>query len=292
MRARTRPMKPPAPEFDDAAPWGRYAPTAWQRGLMAASHRVPAPLSRLVVALRRPIKYGVHHPLDVTLWGLKLRLIPRGNATEGKLLFAPQLYDREEFALLESQLQPGSVFVDIGANAGAYTLWASSRVKPGGSVIAIEPDPEMQRRLEFNLRSNGIADVRVCPVALGDREGEAELLISLRERGQNTLLRDEAARTRGARVAHKVRLRPLADVLRECGVARVDALKIDIEGHEPPVLAHFFDHAPRNLWPALAITEHKASTRAAIERLFLERGYLSVLANADNLGFRRQDAAS
>ena len=60
----------------------------------------------------------------------------------------------------------------------------------------------------------------------------------------------------------------------------------------PPVLAHFFDHAPRNLWPALAITEHKASTRAAIERLFLERGYLSVLANADNLGFRRQDAAS
>lgn len=284
-------MKPPAPDFDDSAPWGRYAPTAWQRGLMAASHRVPAPLSRLVVALRRPIKYGVHHPLDVVLWGLKLRLLPRGNATEGKLLFAPQLYDREEFALLAAELRPGGLFVDIGANAGAYSLWAAARVQTAGRVIAVEPDPEMRRRLEFNLRSNGITHVDICPVALSDRDGEGELLISLRERGQNTLLQDEAARTRGARVAQTVRLQPLVELLRERGIDRIDALKIDIEGHEPPVLTHFFIHAPRSLWPALAITEHKASTAAAIEQLFTTRGYRRVLANADNLGFRLEASA-
>jgi len=279
-------MKPPAPDFDDRAPWGCYAPTAWQRGLMVASHSVPAPLSRLVVAFRRPIKYGVHHPLDVTVWGLKLRLLPRGNTSEVKLLFAPQLFDREEFALLADHLRPGGVFVDVGANAGAYTLWARRCVGEGGRVLAVEPDPEMRRRLEFNLRSNGIGNVEVCPVALSDRDGEGELLINPRQRGQNTLADDEAARAGGPRVAQRVKLMPLSDLLAQRGVVQVDALKIDIEGHEPPVLTHFFTHAPRSLWPALAITEYKPSTAALIEDLFTSRGYRRVLANRGNLAFR------
>ena len=62
------------------------------------------------------------------------------------------------------------------------------------------------------------------------------------------------------------------------------------EGHEPAVLGHFFANAPSTLWPTLAITEYKPSTAAAIEALFVSRGYRRVLSNGLNLAFRRGPA--
>ena len=278
-------------EFDDQAPWGRYTPTMWHGLLLAASQRVPPLLHRLVFALRRPIKYHVDHALDVTIWNLKLRLLPRGNMSEIKLLFAPQLFDREELSLLGAALPVGGVFVDVGANAGVYTFWALRCVQAGGRVLAVEPDPEMRRRLAFNLRSNSADNVEVCPVALSDSQGEGELLINPSQRGENTLARDEALRAGGDRMVHRVRLQTLLGLLVEHGVARIDALKIDIEGHEPAVLGHFFAHAPRTIWPSLAITEYKPSTAAAIEHLFVSHGYRRVLSNGLNLAFRRESIA-
>ena len=279
------------PPFDDQLPWGRYAPAPWHALLLAASQRVPRVLRRLVFLLRRPIKYGVHHALDVTVWNLRLRLLPRGNMSEIKLLFAPQLFDRDELALLGACLPAGGVFVDVGANAGVYTFWALHCVQSSGRVIAVEPDPEMRRRLAFNLRSNSADNVEICPVALSDADGEGELLINPSQRGENTLAHDEARRAGGERVVHRVPLRTLVGLLAERGVERVDALKIDIEGHEPAVLGHFFAHAPRTLWPRLAITEYKPSTAAAIETLFASCGYRRVLSNGLNLAFRREATA-
>ncbi len=39
-------------------------------------------------------------------------------------------------------LRPGTLFVDIGANAGIYSVWAADL---GASVIAVEPDPDALR---------------------------------------------------------------------------------------------------------------------------------------------------
>lgn len=280
-----------SPDFDDLAPWGRYPPTGWHRLLLAASQRLPPWLRRLVYVLRRPIKTGVDHALDVTIWSMKLRLLPRGNVSEIKLLFAPQLFDRDELALLAAALPNGGVFVDIGANAGVYTFWALRCVQARGRVLAVEPDPEMRRRLAFNLRSNGADNVEVCPVALSDVQGEGELLINPSQRGENTLARDEAERAGGERVVQRVRLQTLLGLLVERGVGQVDALKIDIEGHEPAVLGHFFANAPSTLWPTLAITEYKPSTAAAIQALFASRGYRRVLSNGLNQAFRRESIA-
>jgi FkbM family methyltransferase len=278
---------PPPPAFDDASPWGRYAPRAGVRALLALAHAVPPPLARLVLLLRRPVKYGVHTPLDVTVWGLKLRLLPRGNMSEQKLLFAPQLFDRTELALLRGTLRPGGCFVDIGANAGVYSFWARRCMGASGRVLAVEPDPEMRRRMAFNVAGNALPGIEVAPLALSDHAGEAELWVDPGQRGQNTLEAGEAARAGGARHKVKVALATLPELLRERGIERVDALKIDIEGHEPPVLRHFFDHAPPALWPALVITEFKPATAAGIEALFTARGYRRRTTTDLNFVFER-----
>jgi FkbM family methyltransferase len=63
------------------------------------------------------------------------------------------------------------VFFDVGAFVGPYTLLASRIVGPQGRVIAFEPDPRARAVLQDNLDANGVANVTVAPVALGDHEG-------------------------------------------------------------------------------------------------------------------------
>jgi FkbM family methyltransferase len=274
-------------QFDSLALWGTYTPSAWHRLLLRMGHSLRPGLRRLVPLLRRPIKYGVHHAVDVKIWGLRLRLLPRGNMAETKLLFAPQLFDREEFALLERVLKPGAVFVDIGANVGAYTYWVHRCLQGQGCIIAIEPDPEMRRRLEFNLRTNHIDEVTVCPVALSDTQGVGELLVNPMQRGENTLVPEQAHSAGGQRISQMVELDTLVNVLQSRGIQSVDALKIDIEGHEAPVLRHFFEHAPQALWPRVVITEYKPETVNTIESLFVAHGYRRGSQTRLNLMFVR-----
>lgn len=233
------------------------------------------------------MKYGLNQPLDVTIWGLRLRLLPRGNVSEVKLLFAPQLFDRQELAFLASHLPEGGTFVDIGANVGVYSLWAHRCMRGSGRIIAVEPDPEMRRRLQFNLQSNALSNVEVCPVALSDKRGVGELLVNPAQRGQNTLAVEEAKAAGGERVVHKVELDTLEHLLQSRGIKKVDALKIDIEGYEPPVLRHFFEHAPQSLWPKVAITEYKPETAGRIEEQFVSCGYRRVFFNGLNFAFAR-----
>ncbi len=49
-------------------------------------------------------------------------------------------------------LGPGTLFVDVGANAGIYSVWAADL---GASVISVEPDPDARRALHDNAALNG-----------------------------------------------------------------------------------------------------------------------------------------
>lgn len=263
----------PVPEFDSVTPWGTYPPSHRIARNLRLSHALPQWLAPLTKALRKSVKYGVMTPLDLTIWGLKLRLLPRGNMSEQKLFTAPQLFDREEFAVLSRLLHPAGVFVDVGANAGVYSLWANRCMQGQGRIIAVEPDPEMRRRISFNLATNQINTVTLCPLALSDHEGMADLQVNPQQRGTNTLDLDEAQRSGGTRTAISVQITTLHALLLQQGIAKVDVLKIDIEGHEPPVLRHFLTHAPESLWPRAVISEFKDQTASDILKLLSDCGY-------------------
>lgn len=244
--------KLPLPDFDDAAPWGRYRPGLAAGGLLALGQRMPRALAPLSKLARHPVKYRSTTPVDLTIWGLRLRLLPRGNISEQKLYTAPGRFDPQELRAMAERLRAGGTFVDIGANAGVYSLWA--HVCSGGQarVLAFEPDPEMRRRLTFNLATNGIATVRLLPWALSDRDGSATFWVKDGQRGENSL---EAPPDTAGRTRLEVPVRTLAAVLAEQGLDRIDVMKIDVEGHEAPILGHFFAHAPRAAWPGLLIGE-------------------------------------
>lgn len=281
---------PDAAGIDHTSPWSTYAPRGWRGASLGLAHDVPAgwPLApRLVKVLRRPIKYGRQACYDVTIWGLKLRLTPYGNNSESKLLYAPQLFDSMERDFLTARLRPGATFIDIGANVGSYTYWACHCLAGHGRIVAFEPDDEMRARLEFNLRTNEISQVEVVAEALSDHAGTAVLHINRLQRGENTLEASQAAVVGGDRVTQTVRVGTLLNRLQVLGVTRVDALKIDIEGHEMPVLRHFFEHASQSLWPRAMLAEHKHDSEDLVGRLLESVGYRRVIETPLNRCYER-----
>ena len=147
-------------------------------------------------------------------------------------------WERDSWRALANHLHAGDTFVDIGAHIGYYSLEAAPLVGPGGRVIAIEPNPETVRRLRDNIRASGAAGVvSVEPVACSDVEATLDLFAAPRSNtGETSLSHTNASQAGLAVASFRVRARPLDDIIRDSGVARVDAIKIDVEGAEYLVL--------------------------------------------------------
>ena len=195
----------------------------------------------------------------VTRWhgGTRLRLF-LGNDLSRQIFIAGCM-DPNEFAFLDRYLQPGMTFVDAGANEGAYTIFAAARVGPAGRVWAFEPSRRELTRLEANLELNRLT-ARVCALALAECTGKGELTVSgFGHEGLNTL---GAFAYEGIEVAgkHSVELKSLDEVLDQDPPARLDALKIDVEGAELRLLRGARE-ALRRYRPVLLLEVSEASLR-------------------------------
>ena len=138
-------------------------------------------------------------------------------------------FEVNERRFLRRFLSVGMTVVDVGANAGLYSMLASKSVGASGRVVSFEPSPRERARLESHLRLNRCRNVTVEPVALGDAAGEAELfVVDGHETGCNSI--HPADGISGHRL--RVPVRRLDDYLAGGGFARVDFVKMDIEGGE------------------------------------------------------------
>jgi FkbM family methyltransferase len=139
--------------------------------------------------------------------------------------------------MVSEHLGAGATFIDVGAHIGYYSLKAAPIVSDAGHVIAIEPNPEIVRQLQANLAASGANVVAVAPVACSDTEGTLDLYAAPEANtGQSSLSKANASQMGATTHTYKVRARPLDDIIRESGVTRVDAIKIDVEGAEYLVL--------------------------------------------------------
>lgn len=138
-----------------------------------------------------------------------------------------------EFEHLEKFLAPGAVFLDIGGNTGIYTIKAAKFLAPrGGTVVVVEPLPEMLAMLSHNVQANGFTNVRLRSFCLGATAGVAELWMNFHRPASFSLVRrDEKAASQSALVF------PLDQVFPLEGLERLDYVKIDVEGAESQVLA-------------------------------------------------------
>jgi FkbM family methyltransferase len=271
-------------------PYGASAPRPLERAVIAMTAHMPANwLGRLLamglrsaVMMRLPEDGGV----DVKRWGLRLRLHPRHNGCEKSLLFTPQFYESGERAALAARIaktqtagQP-LVFVDIGANVGLFSFFVASCAGANARILAIEPERENLRRLRFNIEANAGLPIQVLPHALGESAGTVEIEPNTSDRASTrTRPMDDSA---GG--GFQVECKPLAQVLAQEGVTRIDALKIDVGDAEDRILVPFFKGEPVSLWPRFIII--KDSRKAWRADLFAElraRDYKTVGHTEENV---------
>jgi FkbM family methyltransferase len=141
-------------------------------------------------------------------------------------------YDKDwpmlpEIALLETQrLGAGSRVFDVGAHEGVVAMILGRIVGPDGHVVAVEANHENARIAEINRVRNGMNNVTVLNLAVGDREGT--LTFNRSWNGQV----DDGTGEWGRIQVQATTIDRLADRFGD-----PDVIFVDVEGFEAKVLA-------------------------------------------------------
>ncbi len=119
-------------------------------------------------------KRTVRAPIIVHAYdGMRIKCFSDSTAASDLIYFG-ELYEYDEMLFCQVFLRGGDTVIDGGANIGTFTLFMASLVRPGGRVIAVEPDRIACARLRENVSTNGLdADVDVVEMALAQEEGTA-----------------------------------------------------------------------------------------------------------------------
>lgn len=184
-------------------------------------------------------------------------------------------YERETLVFLADAARrlDCRTFVDVGANVGQHTLFMSRHAR---SVVAVEPYGNVRREIFQKVGENGVRNVVVHAVGLGDGDGETPFYAPTGSNGgQGTFHRE-----RGAAVGRPIGMLPVVrgDALL-AGAGQIDLIKIDVEGYEPQVLAGLAQTIARDR--PVVVFEFSAETRAgfgSFERLAALAGGGHVLA--------------
>jgi FkbM family methyltransferase len=174
---------------------------------------------------------------------------------------SPGLCEFEEMAFVMHYLRPEDLFVDVGANVGAYMLLASAVA--GARTIAIEPSPSTFQYLERNVRLNNLGTrVSTLHAALGRKEGRLMLTEGLGT--ENYVCANS-----NATGAVEVNVMSLDMAVSGLNPALI---KMDVEGFETEVVAG----APETL------------RRTSLEALIIERAGNAARYGYDEAALHRQ----
>jgi FkbM family methyltransferase len=111
------------------------------------------------------------------------------------------------------QLNPGDVYVDLGANIGMNCAYAES--KGASKIYAIEPDPDVFKALEKNSNNNWVLE----NTAVSNKKGFMEI----------SMWPNWA-------VKRILKCTTLEDIIERNNIDKIDYLKIDIEGGEKDLI--------------------------------------------------------
>lgn len=135
-----------------------------------------------------------------------------------------EVFLEQVYAPQAVQIRGPEVVVDLGANIGAFSLWAAGKWKPG-RIVAVEMDEQNYRLFEKNMRLNQMDDtVMLVKAAIWDVNGRVGIRRHGFNHGMNQAISDPSLADIPAITLEKL--------MEMTGVKKVDVLKMDIEGAE------------------------------------------------------------
>ena len=211
----------------------------------------PAPLASVIKKLLR-----VRRTVIATAHG---RFYVDPASVFGRVLFHGEEYEPTMCRTLEAYLKPSSVFVDVGANEGFFSVIAAKLVGTTGIVAAVEPQSRLMPVLTTNCDLNGANAIRLLQIAVSDSVGYSLLHLSPDTNpGSTSLWRS----TRYKLPTERVETLTLSQVFDRQGFEYADLVKMDIEGAEYEAILGSQDLFRTRRIGALALELHPAAIQS------------------------------
>ncbi len=207
--------------------------------------------------------------------GRKIFLYPDSNVSS--MFVYTDVPDKKEIDLLRGLATPDSIFLDIGANIGSYSVLMMDRVK---NIYAFEPHPLVAKQCRMNFLLNDYDERQVVQLALSDVAGESYFTDNKKQTSINRISNDSNG-------CIKVTTDTLDNFAEQYLDKRYNYIvKIDTEGFEENVLRggiNFF----RNYDVKCIAFECFSEPEGNVFKLLKEFGYEVIKIDDDNFYARR-----
>jgi FkbM family methyltransferase len=199
------------------------------------------------------------------------------SSTSAKYAVNFMRYEPDTRAWIETRVRAGDHMWDVGANIGAYTLYAS--LLPGVTVTAFEPVAGTYSALVKNVSLNPFAKETVAlPIALSDKNALAPFYLRNTDVGgaMHALGAPETfdGPFEAVSVQCVVSLRG-DDLVNNFAARAPDHVKLDVDGHELRVLKGMTGILPgiRTLWIEMEDEADASGENAHIRTFLLDQGF-------------------
>jgi FkbM family methyltransferase len=179
------------------------------------------------------------------------------------LLYGGYRTERRHKNFMINRIQPGQVILDIGGHAGYYTLLFAKYTGNTGQVFSFEPNPSNYAILERNIQRNGFTNIELRAEIVSDKAGQTSLYLPDSDNTGNGSVYASSDTAFGQIEVQAINPDQL---FQEKGIAKIDLIKIDVEGHEENVLrglTHYLslpaDQAPEVFVEVNELTLQRAS---------------------------------
>lgn len=179
-------------------------------------------------------------------------------------------YEPETANYILQKIQSGYSFIDVGANAGYYSLLAASQVNnPSQKIIAVEPMDKNISQINNHSKLNKISRIEVLPFAVSDTNQELEFSAS-----ENLAANTYNSESEFFKSAPKIKIqaKTLDTICRDYKFGKL-LLKIDVEGAEADVLKGAAEVITKH-HPEIILATHECHVKG------VEQECLNILINA------------
>lgn len=163
-----------------------------------------------------------------TLYGFLMEIDPiQDNKGLEKIIYYTGTYEQGTLFMLKNLLTKDGVFVDVGANIGLMSIFASTVVQDSGKVFSFEPNPATFEILKKNIKLNNLSNVEAIPFGVGSVPKSTKIYDRWDAgRGSATLIKPDFDTD-----SHDIEIVTLNDFFKDSDYS-IDVIKIDIEGYE------------------------------------------------------------
>ena len=192
------------------------------------------------IRARNTRAYRIFRPRfqSVTVRGLSIRLLISSDIEQYRL-DSYSIKEPETLDWIDRKVQSGTIFYDIGANIGLYSLYAAAR-NPDAIVFAFEPEAQNHAHLCQNIFANNFTNVTPCAIALAPSEELSTFHISTMDAGSalHALTAPNQLRVGGVRsvFCQKVYATSLNTLTGKLRMPFPHCIKLDVDGLEYEIL--------------------------------------------------------